>query len=140
MLMKINLHEGIDDIRFGMTLTEVEAIFGKANAVETDSDGDVEVLFAEYEDKGLSLCFEKDANEQKVLLADITPYDEETTLFGSKIYKLTKDQICRLCKQNGLKDAEVDSNFNGEEMLLFEEADIAFFFENDVLVSVSFSR
>lgn len=138
--MKINLHEGIDAVKFGMSLSDVETILGKADVVDKDNEGDLEIVFAEYEEKGLSLCFEKNKNEEQALLADITPYGEETTLFGAKIYDLNKEEIIRLCEQNNLEHGETDSNFNEEEMLLFEDGGIAFFFENNELVSVSFSK
>lgn len=138
--MKINLHEGIDTIKFGMSLADVETILGKADVVDKDNEDNTEIVFAEYEERGLSLCFERKENEEHALLADITPYDEGTTLFGIKIYDLNKGEIIRLCEGNDLGRGEINSDFNDEEMLLFEEASIAFFFENDELVSVSFGR
>lgn len=54
--MKIQLRQGIDKLRFGMTRPEVEKIFGKPNLEMVDSEDENELIW-EYSNEKLRLTF-----------------------------------------------------------------------------------
>ncbi len=131
--------KGLNDLKFGATKQEVEAILGKPNEVELiegDEDfSDVEIWF--FNEVECSVFFEKEFDDR---CTNFETDDPSAMLFGKQIFQLSEEQIVALLKENGYSDFEAEYNPEEEERLVsFFDAQIDFLFEGEKLVQVSWA-
>lgn len=133
----IELKKGIGNLMFGMTLEEVKQILGEPTEMETIDNGmEEETLVLHYDDQNLTLFFEGETK----LLNCIDTDNEDTVLFGQKIYTLTEKEIAQLMIANNYFAEDIETESWGERRVTFIEGNIDFFFENDELMSVVFGK
>lgn len=136
---EIQLKKGLNDLPFGATTNDAKAMFGDPTEIEvlekdTEDDPDTELWY--YDDESFSLFFE---GEPGLVLTSIEINNQETTLFGQKIFKMDEDQIIDLMKENGYNEMYTEDEEWGEKLLSFEDALIDFYFEDQKLVTVNWS-
>ena len=62
--------------------------------------------------------------------------NEAATLYGKKVFGLSKDEVVKLMKDNGFKELEEEIE-DGELRVTFEDAMVDFFFEGDKITADS---
>ena len=128
--------KGYGEIPFGMTLDETVKLLNMPDFYE--ELGDMEEtgnrsIFYEYEEIQTNIYFE---GITKSVAACFETENEEATLYGEKVFELDKETIIDLMKEHGFK--ELEEEVEDEELRVsFEDALIDFFFEDDMLVAVS---
>ena len=132
----INPLEGYGEIPFGMTLDETVKLLNMPDFYE--ELGDMEEtgnrsIFYEYEEIQTNIYFE---GITKSVAACFETENEEATLYGEKVFELNKETIIDLMKQHGFMELEEETE-DDELRVSFEDALIDFFFEDDMLVAVS---
>lgn len=129
----INIKKGIDNILFGMPVEEVVALIGTADEVENiENAADEPTTVLRYNERGITLFFE---GENPVLAcADLA--DEESTLFGEKVFDMDESQIVALMLKNGYSEQDIDDEDWGERRVSFPEGNIDFYFDEGELVSI----
>lgn len=129
----INIKKGIDNILFGMPVEKVVALIGTADEVENiENAADEPTTVLRYNERGITLFFE---GENPVLAcADLT--DEESTLFGEKVFDMDEPQIVALMLKNGYSEQDIDDEDWGERRVSFPEGNIDFYFDEGELVSI----
>jgi hypothetical protein len=133
----IELKKGIGNLMFDMTLDKVKQILGEPTEMETIDNGmEEETLVLHYDDQNLTLFFEGETK----LLNCIDTDNEDTVLFGQKIYTLTEKEIAQLMIANNYFAEDIETESWGERRVTFIEGNIDFFFENDELMSVVFGK
>lgn len=133
----IELKKGIGNLMFDMTLEDVKQILGEPTEMETIDNGmEEETLVLHYDDQCLTLFFEGETK----LLNCIDTDNEDTVLFGQKIYTLTEKEIAQLMIANNYFAEDIETESWGERRVTFIEGNIDFFFENDELMSVVFGK
>lgn len=133
---EIVLGQGIGDLKFGLTMEEVEALMGKAEEVETsEEEEDFEYEVWNYWDEGYSFYFDEDDDYR---LGLIETANEEATLFGKKIFQMKQAEVEALLRANGLSNPEKDTLETGEKHLTFEKEMLDMYFDKDALVTVKF--
>ena len=133
----IELKKGIGNLTFDMTLDKVKQILGEPTEMETIDNGmEEETLVLHYDDQNLTLFFEGETK----LLNCIDTDNEDTVLFGQKIYTLTEKEIAQLMIANNYFAEDIETESWGERRVTFIEGNIDFFFENDELMSVVFGK
>lgn len=133
----IELKKGIGNLMFDMTLDDVKQILGEPTEMETIDNGmEEETLVLHYDDQNLTLFFEGETK----LLNCIDTDNEDTVLFGQKIYTLTEKEIAQLMIANNYFAEDIETESWGERRVTFIEGNIDFFFENDELMSVVFGK
>ena len=93
--------KGYGDFQFGMSIDEVVESLGQPSnqeEIESAYDDGNHIIVLDYEDFDLSMYFEGDAVQR---LANFYTYNENSVLFGAKIFDLNKDQLIELMKENG---------------------------------------
>lgn len=80
----------------------------------------------------MSVCFE---GKTKPVVASISTYNEEATLFGERVYEMDRKQIVDLMKRNGYKDFDEEEQ-EGDTCLIYDELMMDFYFNNDELIDV----
>lgn len=135
----IQLKKGLNDVPFGATAEETHKYFGDPTEIEVlekdlEEDPDTELWY--YDDQSFSLFFEGDPD---LVLTSIEINNQETTLFGKKIFGMSEDQIIELMKDNGFSEMYTEDEEWGEKLLSFEDALIDFYFEENKLVTVNWS-
>ena len=128
--------EGYGEIPFGMTLDETVKLLNMPDFYE--ELGDMEEtgnrsIFYEYEEIQTNIYFE---GITKSVAACFETENEEATLYGKKVFELNKKTIIDLMKEHGFKELEEETE-DDELRVSFEDALIDFFFEDDMLVAVS---
>ena len=128
--------KGYGEIPFGMTLDETVKLLKMPDFYE--ELGDMEEtgnrsIFYEYEEIQTNIYFE---GITKSVAACFETENEEATLYGEKVFKLDKETIIDLMKEHGFKELEEETE-DDELRVSFEDAMVDFFFEDDMLVAVS---
>ena len=133
----IELKKGIGNLMFGMTVENVKQVLGEPTEMETIDNGmEEETLVLHYDDQNLTLFFEGETK----LLDCIDTDNEETILFGQKIYTMDEKEIAQLMISNNYFAEDIETESWGERRVTFIEGNIDFFFENDELMSVVFGK
>ena len=137
MNFTIELKKGIGNLVFDMTMEDVKQIMGEPTEMETIDNGmEEETLVLHYDDQNLTLFF---GGENK-LLNCIDTDNEDTILFGQKVYELNEKEIAQLMIANNYFAEDIETESWGERRVTFIEGNIDFFFENDELMSVVFGK
>lgn len=128
------------EIVFGCIPELIRSVIGEPEDVEeleNAVDGHVESIVWNYPDAGLNFFFDADNGEP--VLSTIESDNLETTLFGAKIFNLTREKVLALMNENGYKNAEEDDEMWGEHRITFTDAQIDFYFADQELTLVSWS-
>lgn len=127
---------GFGELKFGSEQSAVENFFGEPEEIE-DLPGEADESDAEvwnYWDEGHTIFFDKDQNNRCTCFETD---NDETTLYGSEVFKLNEKQVVEIMQNNGFKELDIEDEEWGERRVSFTDAVIDFYFENDKLVSVS---
>ena len=135
----IQLKKGLNELPFGARPEEVNKHFGEPSEIEVlekemEDEPDTELWY--YDEESFSLFFE---GEPDLVLTSIEINNQETLLFGKKIFDLNEDQIIELMQSNGYSEMYTEDEEWGEKLLSFEDALIDFYFEDGKLVTVNWS-
>jgi len=123
----INIKEGLGDIKFDMTIEEVEALIGAPDEVESVEETSV----LHYYGGDLTLFF--DGDNPRLNCIDLSL--KESTLFGEKIFDKTEKEIVQLMVNNKYFEQDADQEAWGERRVSFGEGNIDFFFEKNSLTA-----
>ena len=128
--------EGFGEIPFGMTLDETVKMLNMPDFYEELSEMEEtgnRSIFYEYDELETNIYFE---GVTKSVVACFETENEEATLFGENVFDLDKEAIIGLMKANGFKELEEETE-DDELRVSFEDGMIDFFFEDDMLMAVS---
>jgi len=133
---EIILGQGLGDLKFGLTMEEVEAIMGKAEEVETsEEEEDFEYEVWNYWDEGYSCYFDEDDDYR---LGLIETANENVTMFGKKIFAMKQAEVEALLKENGVNNPEKETLETGEKHITFEKEMLDMYFDKEALITVKF--
>ena len=133
----INIKKGIGELLFDMSVEDVKHLLGEPTEIENIDNGmDEETLVLHYDELGLTLFFEGEPR----LLNCIDTDNEETVLFGQKVYEMQEKEVSHLMVTNNYFAEDIETESWGERRVSFSEANVDFFFEDDELVSIVFGK
>lgn len=122
---------------FDMSVEDVKHLLGEPTEIENIDNGmDEETLVLHYDELGLTLFFEGEPR----LLNCIDTDNEETVLFGQKVYEMQEKEVAHLMVTNNYFAEDIETESWGERRVSFSEANVDFFFEDDELVSIVFGK
>lgn len=128
--------KGFGEIPFGMSLDDAVKVLGTPNFYEELSDmeetGNRSVYY-EYEDLETNIYFE---GVTKSVVACFETENEDSVLYGTKVFSLNRAEVIELMHENGFKELEEEDE-DGEHRVSFEDAMIDFFFDGDKMTAVS---
>ena len=137
MKLNIEIKKGLGDIQFDMPIEDVVSILGEAAEVESiDNAIDEITTVLHYNDDGVTLFFEGPTPTLQCI--DISC--DEATLFGEHIFDLGEKDLVKLLIKNNYCAQDIENEDWGERRISFNEGNIDFFFENDILMSVVYGR
>ena len=128
--------KGYGEIPFGMTIDETVKLLNMPDFYEELSDLEEtgnRSVFYQYDNLATNIYFE---GITKSVVACFETENQEATLYGKKVFDLTKEEIVKLMKANGFKELEEELE-EGELRVSFEDALVDFFFEDDKMTAVS---
>ena len=128
--------KGFGDIPFGMTIDEAVKILNMPDFYEELNDMEEtgnRSIYYEYENIATNIYFE---GVTKSVAACFETENKEATLYGNKVFDLSKDEVIKLMKANGFKELEEETE-DGELRVSFEDALIDFFFDGETMTAVS---
>lgn len=134
---EIRLLKGFGPLHFGQFPVDAIAFLGEPEETQTLEDEILETssYVLHYWSKGISLFFDNFNNK---IFNCVEVDNEDTLLFGQKIFQMKEKEIIELMKQNGFKLHESENHEWGEKRVSFDEAGLDCYFENHKLVSVNF--
>ena len=128
--------KGYGEIPFGMTLDETVKILNMPDYYEELSDMEEtgnRSIYYEYEELETNIYFE---GITKSVVACFETENMEATLYGERVFDLTREEVINLMKEHGFKDLDEDEE-DGEHRVSFEDALMDFFFDEEGLTVVS---
>lgn len=132
MNLQINIKEGLGDIKFDMPIEQVVSLIGEADEVETIDNAVDETTTVLHYENGLTLFFE--GNCPTLSCIDIS--NEDCTLFGEQVFNMDEKAIVNLMVSHQYFEQDVDNEDWGERRVSFNEGNIDFFLEENVLMSI----
>jgi hypothetical protein len=127
--------KGLGEITFGDTSEKVTKILGEPEDIENIEDVDgFHTVILYYWDIGLTVFFE---GKEKSVVACLETENEESTMFGKEIFKMTEEDIIALMNSKGFHLEEIEMETTGERRVSFDDALIDFFFEAGNLVAIN---
>lgn len=134
--LTIEPFKGFGDIKFGMSVEEIVEIYGEPSNNEQMEPIIEEYenysLLYEYDEEGFSVCFE---GVTKTIVASISTFNEDATLFGEHVYDMDRNQIIDLMKRNGYKNYDEEEQ-EGDTCLIYDELMLDFYFNEGELIDV----
>lgn len=128
--------EGFGEIPFGMPLDDAVKKLGSPNYYEEVSDMEEtgnRSIYYEYDDIATNIYFE---GITKSVAACFETENEDSVLYGTKVFELNRAEVIELMHENGFKELEEEDE-DGEHRISFEDAMIDFFFDDNTLIAVS---
>lgn len=128
--------KGFGEIPFGMPLDDAVKLLGSPNFYEELSDMEEtgnRSIFYEYEDLATNIYFE---GITKSVVACFETENEDSVLYGTKVFELTRAELKELMRENGYAELEEEDE-DGEHRISCEEAMIDFFFKGDSMTAIS---
>ena len=128
--------QGYGEIPFGMTLDDAVKLLNMPDFYEELSDMEEtgnRSIYYEYDSIATNIYFE---GITKSVVACFETENQEATLYGKKVFGLTKDEVIKLMQAQGYKELEEEVE-DGELRVSFEDALMDFFFESDKMTAVS---
>lgn len=134
---QINLLKGYCSLNFGLHVADAELIFGKPEEVQVLDDPILETscTVLHYWDSGFSLFFD---NKNYKRFSSVEVDNNETELFGERVFSLNEQQLIDLMKRNNFSLSDSEHQDWGEKRLSFDDAGLDCYFENGHLVSINF--
>lgn len=137
-ILEIKPCVGLSRLIFGASMKEAESLFGAAEEIEVlDDIEDAISTVWHYWENGFSLFFD-DIGSHQFCCVEID--NEETILFGKKIFELNEKEIIALFKINKYTEYETEVHEWGEKRLSFDDANIDFYFEKNKLTSINYGK
>ena len=131
----IQIGEGFDQIKLGMTRERVEEILGKPDEVDeiTYPDGGESITYS-YDEMGFDLTFESE-NENR--LSYISFFDDQFHILEKIKIGLSKEELKKLIKKSGfskpiLEDMSYEE-FPDNELMSFDKENLNLWFTQEVL-------
>lgn len=128
--------KGFGEIPFGMPLDDAVKKLGSPNYYEEVSDMEEtgnRSIYYEYDDIATNIYFE---GITKSVAACFETENEDSVLYGTKVFELNCAEVIELMHENGFKELEEEDE-DGEHRISFEDAMIDFFFDDNTLIAVS---
>ena len=126
---------GLNNLRFGATMVEAEAHFGKPQAVEHIDDIEAyKSIVWHYFDYGFSLFFD---DNYRNTFSCVELDAEHTLLWSNYIFKMSEKQIVTLFNENGYSNCDTEEHAWGERRVSFDDAMVDLYFDKKKLVSIN---
>lgn len=133
---EIRLGYGIGDLRFGLSMEDVEEIMGEPEEIEeSDEEDEFEHKAWNYWDTGFSFYFDQ---EDDYRLSCIETANPNVTLWGKKIFELSQQEVESLFKEQGVQTVEKEAVENNVTCLSYEKEMIDLYFEEGKLLAINF--
>lgn len=135
----IQVGQGLGSVKFGMTREQVIAILGQPaeKDIESVEEEHMKSEIWHYDALDVSLGFDEDENWRLVSIAVSSEFYkfDSAALIGK-----TRDEVEDILEKSNLHDLELDDLDEEEEtgqcLLISEESEINFWFENDTLTEI----
>ena len=128
--------KGFGEIPFGMPLDDAMKVLGSPNFYEEVSDmeetGNRSICY-QYDDIETNMYFE---GVTKSVLACFVTENEDSVLYGTKVFDLNRAEVIELMRENGYKELEEEDE-DGEHRITFDDAMTDFFFDGETMIAIS---
>jgi len=143
LTLEVKPLKGFGELTFGMTVEQVKEYLGEPDETETLDDlDDEETLIYHYDNYDISAFFEGEGEEK--FLVNVETGNSDATLYGKSVFAMNEQEIIKLMKENKfveMDDEELeDEEHQNERRVSFDEAMMDFFFEDEILIALSWGN
>jgi hypothetical protein len=134
---QINLLKGFCTLNFGVSAVDAELVFGKPEEIQVLDDTILETSCTVYHywDSGFSLFFD---NKNSMRFGSVEVDNEDTLLFGQKLFSLTEQQLIDLMKQHNYTLTDTENRIGAKSVSVLMKRGLDCYFENGRMSSVNF--
>jgi len=132
--IEIKIKEGLNELRFGLSMGGVKKILGNPDDTEIDEEDENKTEIWYYWDHGITVFFDY-AEEKRCTCLETE--NNEATLLGKPITEIKEADVKELFSQKGYTDFETEDEAWGERRLSINDAVVDIYFDNDEIVSVN---
>lgn len=134
-LKKIQVQQGFDDLRFGMSREEVKSVLGEPDEVTVPEEDDTMEVW-HYDELEVSVSFEE---EEEWSVYTIATTSQEAMLDGEQLIGLKALALVNKLKGMGMTDLQFEEEEGEVQLVSADEQDINFWLENGVVVEVQWN-
>ena len=142
--IEIILGEGLENIKFGMTMSQVKKLLGDPDETEKYQFSEDETDITEawhYDEHGFSLSFDQ---ENDWLVGSIAVSQTPCNLLEIDVMEMEKEKLLDLLKKLEIDDLEIEEHAEVDDDLVMEviyspDENICFFLENNKVSEVKWS-
>lgn len=132
---EIKPNKGLGDLKFGTDIESFVNKYGEPEEVQNfDEDEELNTTVLHYWKDGFSAFF---VGFSAPVLAGIEIDHPDTTLFGSKVLGMSKDELIGFMKENGYTNYETDKE-ESDKRLSYDVGMMDFFFRDNKLIYMNF--
>jgi len=132
--IEIKLKEGLNELKFGLSMGGVKKILGNPDDTEIDDDDGEKTEIWYYWEHGITVFFDYTEDKRCTCLET---ENIDATLLGKSISELKETDIKDLFSQKGYKDFETEDETWGERRISINDAVVDIYFDNGEVVSVN---
>ena len=127
--------KGVNQLLFGATMLEAEALFGPPSDIETlDEIPEYKSIVWHYWQKGFSLFF--DDNERNTFSC-VEVDGHHAKLWGKNPFTLNEKQLLALFAEKGFTEIDAEDQAWGERRVSVDDATVDMYFDKGQLTSIS---
>ena len=128
-IQRIQLGQGLDDLPFGASQKEVEAVLGKPEETdEMDLKGEKSIAW-HYWEMGISLNFDE---EQKMNLSSIDVASPEVLLFDKRVIGMSRKDVKKFLGTKNIGESEDEV----QRGLLYPQVNLSLWFNGETLEEI----
>ena len=132
--IEIKIKEGLNELRFGLSMGGVRKILGNPDDTEIDEEDENKTEIWYYWDHGITVFFDY-AEEKRCTCLETE--NNEATLLGKPITEIKEADVKELFSKKGYSDFETEDEAWGERRVSINDAVVDIYFDNDEIVSVN---
>jgi hypothetical protein len=142
LTLEIRPLEGFGALEFGSKPEDAVKFLGEPSEEEVLEDDEdlMDTLIQHFDESGITIYYD---DLEDPVLTNFETDNPDVTLFGSKVFEMTEEQIIGIMKENGYEEFDIDEVDSDDEeddadkWLSFDDALIDFLFQDGKVVNVN---
>jgi hypothetical protein len=142
LTLEIRPLEGFGALEFGSKPEDAVKFLGEPSEEEVLEDDEdlMDTLIQHFDESGITIYYD---DLEDPVLTNFETDNPDVTLFGSKVFEMTEEQIIGIMKENGYEEYDIDEVESDDEeddadkWLSFDDALIDFLFQDGKVVNVN---
>jgi hypothetical protein len=134
--LTIDPEVGFGQLTFGLTMNQVKSLIGEPNEVEVINEKEAdEAIVWHFDNLDISVFFETGEIPR---MSSVEVFNVNATIWDYRLFDYKEAEIVAFIKSKGFESEDAEVHEWGERRLSFDDLNLDLYFENDILVTVSY--